>query len=575
MATTDFTKVLIKDDRIANLTDSVKYAVIKGGQNITSAAYTAQSATNSAHTYAVQVPSEQVIISREVMWSATITFQITGVPADGDYLVNYGTTDAFAPFPFNQMVETCASTINNNTVSLNVKDIIAPILRLHDNRELSRYNGLTPTMVDTFKHYDDAVGLNNNPLGSYGGSVDNDLMPRGAFNIQSIVGNTIQAGGGAAAGTLKTVYITVKITEPLLSSPWLFANPQENNQGFYGIQNLSFQFNLDATCRRAWRTSVVVPQYNVQVQGQAGTSGWADCKLIFTYISPHPSDLLPSRNVVPYYNLERYIYNQYDVLNHNSRTAIQSPTLQLNSIPDRIFVVARKRMTTQTYTDTDSFLVIEGISINFNNSSGLGSSFTQQDLYKMSVRNGVNQSWQEFSGYANGAMAAGALTHIPTSGSVLCLEFGTDIQLSEDYLSQGSLGSYQLSLRVNVLNQDIDGNAGANDYIPELMIITQTSGIMCNEKGTCSTFLGLLTKSDVLEASTQQPYSRSHVKRLVGGGFFDSLKSIAGKVLPKVLELAPLAKGMLGNMDNKVAQAASGALGALGYGKRNIQSRIQ
>jgi hypothetical protein len=182
-------------------------------------------------------------------------------------------------------------------------------------------------MVDTYKHYADAAGLVNNPLGSYGAATDNDLMPRGAFNIQSIVGNTIQANGGAAAHTLKTVYITVKITEPLLSSPWLFANPEENNQGFYGIQNLSFQFNLDATCRRAWRTSVVVPNYNVQVQGQAGTSGWADCKLIFTYISPHPSDLLPSRNVVPYYNLERYIYNQYDVLNHNSRTAIQSPTL--------------------------------------------------------------------------------------------------------------------------------------------------------------------------------------------------------------------------------------------------------
>ena len=46
MSSTDFTKVLIKDDRIANLTDSIKYGVVKGGQNITSASYTAQSATN-------------------------------------------------------------------------------------------------------------------------------------------------------------------------------------------------------------------------------------------------------------------------------------------------------------------------------------------------------------------------------------------------------------------------------------------------------------------------------------------------------------------------------------------------
>lgn len=46
MASTDFTKVLVvKDDRIANLADSIKYGVVKGGQNITSASYSAQSAT--------------------------------------------------------------------------------------------------------------------------------------------------------------------------------------------------------------------------------------------------------------------------------------------------------------------------------------------------------------------------------------------------------------------------------------------------------------------------------------------------------------------------------------------------
>ena len=571
MATTDFTKVLIKDDRIANLTDSVKYGVVKGGQNVTSASYTAQSATNSAHTYSVQVPSEQTIISREVMWSSTVTFKISGTPVEGEYLVDYGDSEAFAPFPLNQMVETMSSTINNNTVSLNVKDVLAPILRLHDKRELNRYNGLCPTMVDTYKNYADAIGASNNPLANYTVTNDNDILPRGAFHIESIAGNSVQGQGQNA---LKNVYITVKITEPLLSSPWLFANPESNNQGFYGIQNLAFQFNLDSTCRRAWRTSRVIPNYAVVIEGQGGASGWSDSKLIFTYISPHPSDLLPSRNVVPYYNLERFIYNQFVVLNHNTSTTIQSPTLQLSSIPDRIFVVVRKRMTEQTYTDSDSFFTIRGISINFNNSSGLGSSFTEQDLYKMSIRNGVNQTWQEFSGRCNGAMEAGAIRHIPTTGSVLCLAFGTDIQLSEDFLSQGSLGSYQLSLKVDVFNQQIAaGVNNVNNIIPELMIITQTSGIMCNEKGTCSTFLGLLTKSDVLEASTQQPYSKSAVKRLVGGGWFDDLKAVAGQVLPKVKSALPFVAPMLG-IDKENAKKAADIISAVGYGKGKLNSRL-
>jgi len=526
MTSTDFNKVLIKDDRLANLSDSIDYAVVKGAQNITSASYTAQSATNSAHTYSVQVPSEMVVISREVMWSSTITFKITGTPANGEYLVNYGATDAFAPFPLNQMVETMSSTINNNTVSLNVKDILAPLLHFHDTRELGRYNGLTPTMRDTYLKYADATNSRNNPLGNYSNTTDNDYLPRGSFKVESISEQPIGANNEA-----RTTYITVKITEPLMSSPWLFSNPQQNNQGIYGVQNLSFQFNLDANCRRVWRTSRTIANLAVAVESANGGSGWADSKLIFTYLSPHPSDLLPSRNVCPYASFERFIYNQYDTLNFATRVSLQSPTLQLNSIPDRIYIVARKKMTTQTYVDSDSFLAIEGISINFNNSSGLGSSFTQQDLYKISVRNGSGQTWQEFSSYANGTMAAGALTQIPLIGSVLCLEFGSDIQLSEDYLSQGSLGSYQLSIKVDVRNQNISAGAGnINNFVPELMIITQTSGVMVNEKGTCSTFLGLLTKADVLEASTQQPVAKSSVRRLVGGNFFDSIKSSYGSV---------------------------------------------
>ena len=570
MSSADFTKTLVVDDRIANLTDSLDYAVIKGGANITSASYTAQSATNSSHTYSVQVPSEMTVIGREVMWSSTIQFKITGTPANAQYLVDYGNTEAFAPFLLNQMVETLSSTINNNTVSMNVKDMIAPLLRLHDSRDLNRYNGLTPTMVDTYKNYADAVQKSNNPLGSYGITNDNDNLPRGAFAIETITGNTV--GDGATA---KTVFITVKITEPLLSSPWLFANPSENNQGIYGVQNLSFQMNLDQSCKRVWRTSRSFTDLNVTV------NAWSDSKLTFTYLTPHPSSLLPSRNVCPYYNLERFIYNQYNSVSFGQTSTLQSPTLQLNSVPDKIYLVVRKRMTTQSYIDTDSFMAIEGISINFNNSSGLGSSFTQQDLYKISVKNGVNLSWQEFSGKANGGMVTGEITRVPTTGSVLCLAFGTDIQLSEEYLAQGSLGSYQLSIKVDVRNQHVSaGTNDVNNFIPELMIITQTSGVMVLEKGTCSTYLGLLTKSDVLEASTQQPKSVSAVKRLVGGGFFDNLKSVAGKAIASPLAQMALplasnfAKEKLATMGTKGAIAKAG-LEALGYGhKGGLQNRL-
>jgi len=52
----DFQKVLVKDDRLM-VTDKVKYAVFKGGQNVTSATFNAISQSNSSHTYNIQVPN--------------------------------------------------------------------------------------------------------------------------------------------------------------------------------------------------------------------------------------------------------------------------------------------------------------------------------------------------------------------------------------------------------------------------------------------------------------------------------------------------------------------------------------
>ena len=51
------------------------------------------------------------------------------------------------------------------------------------------------------------------------------------------------------------------------------------------------------------------------------------------------------------------------------------------------------------------------------------------------------------------------------------------------------------------------------------------NGVFVNEKGTSSTFTGLLTKQDVLDASLQPPYTHSELDRFVGGSFLSGLKS--------------------------------------------------
>ena len=87
---------------------------------------------------------------------------------------------------------------------------------------------------------------------------------------------------------------------------------------------------------------------------------------------------------------------------------------------------------------------------------------------------------------------------------------------------------------------------------------------MTIEKGTSQKFMGILSKSDVLDTLSQEPYSQSKVARLVGNDWFDKLKGIAGKVGPKLL---PVARSMLENSGNENAKKAGAVLKAVGYGQ--------
>jgi hypothetical protein len=143
---------------------------------------------------------------------------------------------------------------------------------------------------------------------------------------------------------------------------------------------------------------------------------------------------------------------------------------------------------------------------------------------------------------------------------VLVLEFATVIQLTEEYFAPGSLGQFNLQISVDVVNHQTE-TWEASDY--ELLIMTMNTGVFVNEKGTSSTFTGLLTKQDVLSAATQQPYTHSEIRRFVGGSFLSGLKSAMGWVNSKL----PFVKNVLNNIPNQYAQTGANVLGALGYGK--------
>ena len=135
---------------------------------------------------------------------------------------------------------------------------------------------------------------------------------------------------------------------------------------------------------------------------------------------------------------------------------------------------------------------------------------------------------------------------------------GKDINITEDYYAPGSIGNFVLNFTVSCENY------GAAIPNVELVLIAVNSGAFACERGTSSTYTALLTKNDVLEASQQEYFTSSDVKRMVGSGFLDNLKSTFSTIGRIAHTLAPIAKPLLKSFGHT---NAANVLGSLGYGK--------
>jgi hypothetical protein len=559
----DFKTVLVKDSVIGDITSDIDFAVKSGASQTTYQRFPSTSSSNSAVIFNVQVPSENVVIGRDVLINTGLTFRIFAGSATvaanqvpvGELALDYGLTDALHCFPFASLLTTATAQINNTTVSVNLQDVLPSLLRMNDSRELYRFNSTTPSLPDqAYGAYANAVNANNNPLASYGtASYDVDQVPRGAYPVNITVQHFNPAGALypapqatslVSANVADTWVITVstQVTEPLFLSPFIFGNPEFNCQGLLGINNMALTLNVDATCKRLWSTANPYIT-NISLGSAANPNGFTSATaiglvgqqpsqpvLLFKFLSTQPSDLIETKNIVPYMDYPRYLTssaNQSPIASLASSTIVSS-NLQINQIPDLFIISIRKPMSTQTWYDADAFFTINNISINLNNQSGLLSSASQYDLWRMSVKNGSTQSYLEFGGQAE-TRIANVPTVVPTTGSLLVINPAYDLSLP-DYISCGSLGNYNFQFQCNVSNQF------GQTITPEICIICVNSGIFTTQQGVSAVYTGILTKEMVLAAKSSGKASAmmsAEVARMTGGAMLNRGLTTLGRMAMK------------------------------------------
>lgn len=553
MSSPDFKTALIESTTISDLTDSEVFGVLSGPQYSTYTQFQAISASASQIVFNVQVPSENILIDRHLLMASKVNFtlNLTNVPI-GENCINWGLTSALSAFPLQSLMTTMQATINNASTSVNIQDILPMILRCNDNRKLSRYNSMTPSMPDCqWGQFSQAVNVanpvansNNNVLSSLSNNgYDNDFQPRGAFPIQLLgVVHDITAGGvddsivSTNLADTWAIGLSFTVTEPFLAlSPFTNCMPMSasSGSGLIGINNMSIVCNIDGTAKRllgiaepylaggANANGAITLGFNA---GGQSFPAFQNSRLLFNFqtLTSLQYAKISSKCIVPYTDYPRYLtsFTQNEQVAPYTSITLTSQNLQLNQVPSQIMISVRKPMNAQTPYDTSSFLTIENISINFNSQSGLLASATQQDLYNISYRNGCAQSYYEWQGYNNNfvnGVPPAFNNGLPLSeiavptGSLLIINPALDLSLPE-MLSAGSLGQYSFQFNIRVKNNY------TVDVTPEICIITKNDGIFVTQQGTSIIYTGILDKATVLKAKegdVSLDYN-SH-QRLVGG----------------------------------------------------------
>jgi len=234
---------------------------------------------------------------------------------------------------------------------------------------------------------------------------------------------------------------------------------------------------------------------------------------------------LPPKSIVPYMEFPRYIASPGTAVPSSTNylsapTQLLSQTITLPNIPD-LLVIYVKPAAYSSVTQGDWSLPVTSISLNFDNFSGLLSTMTQEQLYQMSVRNGVDMDWSEWTGLGNVPFASSLLLDgtgaLPASGGQvglvggpLVLRPGRDFPLSAGQ-APGLVGNFTLQYTLNVQNFTGSAQNAVNVYTVPI-----SSGFFETIKGSSRIIKGVLTEQDILSAPPHSP--DASLDRMVGEG---------------------------------------------------------
>ena len=533
------------------LNNQRSFVIVKGGQTVTYQQYPATAYSTSSFNFITNPPGRKNVLDRVAIIEVDVNLAFSG-PGDGSgTLMIQSGRDAFRAYPISSITQTLTCQINGFPVTIELSDVAHLLSRFHTNMEnKNSYLSIFPQMEDNYQNYADADNANNNPLAPY--HTNSTQQPRGAYPM--VITNNTNTSANVRA-TLRE-YITLP--------PFIFDGHEAG--GLTNLDTLQFDFTLSTALARIWSRSTAnhVPISN----GGITVTFPSAPKLFLGWITPRLTQEIPRVMTYPYFQISRYVSSGNDELGPNASNDLQSQVIQFSSIPRKLYIFAKQSNTIinnsvqNQVKYTDTFLKITKININWDNIDGVLSGASPNNLYELSVANGMKMPFVEWNGlsYDCGQNVGSTPVTLGLSAGPVCLELGKDLGL-RDNQAEGMLDKINFQVTVSVTNVN-----QTETLKPDLYVVAVYDGVLEIFDNSARAYIGVINGHDILTVPVNHEVSYNSLEKIYGGDFFSKFKDIAGKVVSG-LKQSKAISNILGAVPHPYAQVGSNIARSLGFGE--------
>lgn len=480
-------KVVSVDDPVTEWSDTIavveRYAPSKDYFRVATSDF-----SQSNISWLINTNSAEAFIDRGFIAEVKVRFTINSVARPGSRNCLSDGAFSLRSNPLNSGLLNMSLKCGNVITSLPISECL-PALERMLQPDGSKYIGnIGPTMVDQFKYFQAAAGSSRNSISPYSQLAFDCAHGRGAIPYTVISNTPTQA------------VIEYVLYEQLFLSP-LINNLKQQATGFTHITQLQLQLQF--------RSNACEAMFNIY-NGALDTNPYlAGSFQVMAQPILHVCQLLdplkvsPSVTSYPLFDTNRYVTNFNLPQTPLSTVSVTTNVLQLANIPRYCVIYAIRNFNNLGIDEARAFAPIQSLAINFNNVQYLTQADTSQ-LFKMSVQNGLQSSFVNFTGIASTGVASNVYraTVQETAGAPIVLQFGKDIPLSDASICVSTATKCNLQITAQIRNndkEDYDWEPQLYDYSLYVMLINDVS-ISTYGANSGSIATSLFTPLDCLNA---------------------------------------------------------------------------